>query len=239
MDKSGHQKWINFVFVTRHLFKELMEHVSLVQMRKLQMKFPCMLPQHTSMWVASSGQACQVTSHLIRYWFARNLRIQITGKSFWETCPTFTTYLSPSFMWALKSQGKVNLVFFLTWNTWFLHKHHPVPNTQGVNHSQLTSNTVSVELVLIPQVEGSILSWLQISAMCSRVTHALDQVTKSGSFHGPTSMLNISIKPATELMKTYTYCPQNNIQEKTQKWWNGRAIEGKERVEVEIPDFSC
>lgn len=65
-----------------------------------------------------------------------------------------------------------------------------------------------------------------------RVTHTSDQVTKSGSFHGPTSMLNISIKPATELMKPYTYCPRNNIQEKTQKRWNGRAIEGKERVEV-------
>ena len=215
MDKSGHQKWINFVFVTRHLFKELMEHVSLVQMRKLQMKFPCMLPQHTSMWVASSGQACQVTSHLIRYWFARNLRIQITGKSFWETCPTFTTYLSPSLMWTLKSQGKVNLVFFLTWNTWFLHKHHPVPNTQGVNHSQLTSNTVSVELVLIPQVEGSILSWLQISAMCSRVTHALDQVTKSGSFHDPTSMLNNN--RTGERAQEDSYCSKVKVQDKTQE----------------------
>ena len=29
-----------------------------------------------------------------------------------------------------------------------------------------------------------------MSAVCSRVTHALDQVTKSGSFHDLTSMLN-------------------------------------------------
>lgn len=65
-----------------------------------------------------------------------------------------------------------------------------------------------------------------------RVTHTSDQVTKSGSFHGPTSMLNISIELATELRKTYTYCPQNNIQEKTQKQCNGRAMEGKERVGV-------
>ena len=45
-------------------------------------------------------------------------------------------------------------------------------------------------------------------------------------------MLNISINPVTELRKTYTYCPQNNTQEKTQKQCNARDMEGKERVEM-------
>ena len=93
-------------------------------------------------------------------------------------------------MWAVESQGRVSLFFFLTRNTWLLHKHHLIPNTQWVNHSQLTFDTVSAEFVLTPQVEASVLSWLQMSAVCSRVTHALDQVTKSGSFHDLTSMLN-------------------------------------------------
>ena len=65
-----------------------------------------------------------------------------------------------------------------------------------------------------------------------RVTHTSDQVTKSGSLHDPTSKLNISIEPATELRKTYTYCPQINILEKTQKQWNGRDMQDKGRVEV-------
>ena len=175
----------------------------------------CVAPAHKHVGGLIRTRHCQVTSHLICYWFARNLRIQITGKSFWEKCPTFTTHLSLSLMWALKSQGRVNLVFFLTWNTWFLHKHHPIPNTQGVNHSQLTSDTVSVELVLIPQVEGSILSWLQMSAMCSRVTRALDQVTKSGSFHDPTSMLNNN--RTGQRAQEDSYCSKVNVQDKTQE----------------------
>ena len=96
---------------------------------------------------------------------AGNSKIQMTGKSFWVQCPTFTTHSSPSLTWALKSQRTVSLGFFLTPNMLFLHQHHPVPNTNRAALCPLTSDTMSVELVPMPQVEGSRLSWLQTPDM--------------------------------------------------------------------------
>ena len=85
--------------------------------------------------------------------------------SFWVQCPTFTTHSSPSLTWALKSQRTVSLGFFLTPNMLFLHQHHPIPNTNRAALCPLTSDTMSVELVPMPQVEGSRLSWLQTPDM--------------------------------------------------------------------------
>ena len=60
---------------------------------------------------------------MIQYWLARNLTIQRTGESFQVQGITFTTHRSPSLTWAIKSQGRVSLGFFLTPNMWFFHNH--------------------------------------------------------------------------------------------------------------------
>ena len=52
---------------------------------------------------------------------------------------------------------------------------HPSPNSQGAAHCNLTSDTISVELVPMPQVELSRLLWLQMPAMW---THVIMFLTK-------------------------------------------------------------
>ena len=55
---------------------------------------------------------------------------------------------------------------------------HPIPNTQQATQCPLTLDTISVELVLMPQVEVSRLPRLQMPAMCSRVVMFLNKWLK-------------------------------------------------------------
>ena len=164
------------------------------------------------MWVAWSGQDTVMSQPI---WYiidsARNSKIQITGKSFWVQCHTFTTHFSPSLTWALKSQRTVSLGLSLTPNMLFLYQHHLVPNTTWAALCPLTFDPMSVELVPMPQAEGSRLSWLQMPATWSQVTYDSNQLTKSESFYDPTSMHNTSIEPVTKLRKIFTHCSQINI----------------------------
>ena len=94
---------------------------------------------------------CHVTTHLMHDWLARNSKIQRTGESFQVQGLTLSTHLSPSLTWALKSQERVSLGFFLALNTWFF----PQPSnshTQPAAHCPLTSDTVSVESGPMPRL---------------------------------------------------------------------------------------
>ena len=63
--------------------------------------------------------------------------------------------------------------FFPDINHVVFYTNHPIPNSQGADHCQLTSDTISVECVPMPQVELSRLLWLQMPVMWSRVTTLL------------------------------------------------------------------
>ena len=67
----------------------------------------CVAPAHKYVGGLIRTRYYQVTTHLIRYWFAGNLKIQITGKSFWEKCPTSTIHLSPSLISSVQSLSHV------------------------------------------------------------------------------------------------------------------------------------
>ena len=90
---------------------------------------------------------------------------------------------------------------------------HPVSNSQGADHCQLTSDTISVELVPMPQVEVPRLSWLQMQP-CGLTLSCSDQETESWTFHDPNSMPKNSIEPSTKLRKPLTHCPHFKVEDK-------------------------
>ena len=161
MDKSGNEMGINC------LYSRL-----IISSKNSCKKFPHSdeettdnLPCDTRMWVVGSGQDTVILHPidtlliLLGAWKYRQL-LRVSGCSVLVSLLTF-----PSLMWALKSQGMVSLGFFLTAKIWFLHQPHPIPYTQWAPHCQLTSDTISLELMPMPQVEVSRLSWLQMPPM--------------------------------------------------------------------------
>ena len=86
-------------------------------------------------------------------------------------------------------------------------------SSQGTDHCQLTSDTISVELVTMPQVEIPRLPWLQMQP-CGLALSCSDQETESWTFHDPNSMPKNSIEPATKLRKPLTHCPHFKVQDK-------------------------
>ena len=83
----------------------------------------------------------------------------------------------------------------------------------------LTLDTISVELVLMPRLRYRDCPDFSASRVFSSY-HVSEQVTETRNFHS-TSMLKNSVKPVNKLRKTLIHCSQSNIQEKTQKQWNG------------------
>ena len=96
-------------------------------------------------------QYSHVTTHLMHYWLARNSTTQRTGESFQVQGITFTTHRSPILTWAIKSQGRVSLGFFLTPNMWFFQlpsnsQHrtgHPVSINLGYHICGVSANATS------------------------------------------------------------------------------------------------
>ena len=86
-------------------------------------------------------------------------------------------------------------------------------SSQGIDHCQLTSDTISVELVPMPQVEVPRLSWLQMQP-CGLTLSCSDQETESWTFHDPNSMPKNSIEPSTKLRKPLTHCPHFKVEDK-------------------------
>ena len=177
-----------------------------------------LVPGHKHVGGLVRIQYSHVTTHLIHYWLARNSTTQRTGESFQVQDFTFTTHHSPSLTWAIKSQGRVSLGFFLTPNMWFFH-----------NHPFLTPNRPpSVHWPWIPYLW----SWCWCHKLRYRdcpdfsASHVFssyqlsEQVTETLNFLS-TSMLRNPIKPVNKLRKTLNHCSQSNVQEKTQKHWNG------------------
>ena len=133
-------------------------------------------PGHKHVGSLVRTRYCHITSHLIHYWLSRNSIKQRTGESFQVQGLTFSIHLSPSLAWALKSQGRVGLGF--SWHqTHGFSTNHP-NHSQGSEHCQLTSDTISVELVPMPHVELSTLPWLQMPATCSWLIMCLDKWLK-------------------------------------------------------------
>ena len=121
---------------------------------------------------------CHVTTHLMHYWLARNSTIQRTGESFQVQGLTLTTHLSPSLTWALKSQERVSLGFFLALNTWFLH--------QPSNSQHPAGRPLSTDFWYhICGVWANVTGWGIKNALTSDASHvfsschASDQVTKT------------------------------------------------------------
>ena len=87
--------------------------------------------------------------------------------------PTLTTHLpKPPVSSQITRQGESG-VFPDTKYVVFLQP--PIPNTQQAAQYPLSLDTISVELVPMPQIEVSRLPRLQIPAMCSRVIMFLNK----------------------------------------------------------------
>ena len=149
---------------------------------------------------------------MIHYWLARNLTIQRTGESFQVQGITFTTHRSPSLTWAIKSQGRVSLGFFLTANMWFVQ--------QPSNSQHPTGRPVSIDLGYhIWGVSADATGWGIKSAQTSDASQVFlsyqvsEQVIEAWNFHS-TSMLKNSVKPVNKLRKSLIHCSQSNVREK-------------------------
>ena len=190
------------------------------------------LPQETSMWLAWSGQDT-VMSHHIWYtidWLGTQQYKWPVSVSRSRVLLSLLTFpqASPEPSHHRGGWAWLNL-FFLTPNTWFFHQ---------PSNSQHRP----------PIVHWLLISYLWSQGPCHRLRYQDSpdiRCQPCGSRHSyfwpsnwkwefpwPHLHAQYHIELATELRKTYTYCPQNNIQEKTQKQCNGRAMEGKERVQV-------
>ena len=156
---------------------------------------------------------------MIHYWLARNSIIRRTGERFQVQGITFTTHHSPVLTWAIKSQGRVSLGFFLTPNMRFVQ--------QPSNSQHPTGCPVSIDLGChICGVSADSTGWGIETAQTSDASQVFlsyqisEQVIEAWNFHS-TSMLKNSVKPVNKLRKTLIHCSQSNVQEKTQKQWNG------------------
>lgn len=123
MDKSGYGIWIN-TFYSRLVICSSNSWNMFPLFRWGNYRW--LAPAHKPVWVAWSGQDIVMSQPI---WYitdsARNSKIQMTGKSFWVQCPTFTTSLSPSpHLSPQITQRTVSLGFFLTPNMWL---HPPTP----------------------------------------------------------------------------------------------------------------
>ena len=159
-----------------------------------------------------------VTTHLIHYWLSRNSKKQRTGESFQVQGLTFSIHLSPSLAWALKSQGRVGLGF--SWHqTHGFSTNHP-NHSQGAEHCQLTSDTISVELVPMPQVELSTLSWLQMPAMWSCLIMLLTKRLKFVLPMTPTpcSKTQSNQRPNSGILLLVILTLRYRIKSETVKW---------------------
>ena len=111
-------------------------------------------------------------------------------------------------------------LFLLTPNMWFLH--------QASNLKHPTGHPLSTDFwYRICGVRADATGWgnkaalsIDASHVFSRY-HASNQVTQTWNFHDSTSMLKKSIKLVTKLRKPLLNYSQINVQEKTQKEWNG------------------
>jgi len=197
----------DFPFITLHLFKELMEYVSPVLMRNLQMTCPGYRP----VCGLVRTRYCHVTTHPIHYWLARNSKILKTGDSF-QTRVSLSLLTSPqASREASNHRGGWAWVFFWKKIRGFS-TNYPIPNSRGADDCQLTSDTISVELVPMPQVELWRLFWLQMPAMWTHII-MFCQVTESGTFYDPNTMLKKS-EPGTKLRKPVIHCPHIKVQHK-------------------------
>ena len=90
---------------------------------------------------------------------------------------------------------------------------YSVPNSQGEDHWKMTSDTISVVLLPMPQVSYQDCPVFRCQP-CVLVFHASDQETESWAFHDPNSMLKYSIESVAKLRKPLTHCPHIKVQDK-------------------------
>lgn len=180
-----------------------MEHVSPVQIGNCRW----LAPGYRPVCSLVRTRYCNVMTHWVHYWLARNSKIQETGESFQVLGLTFSTHLSPTY-----SQGRVSLGFFF-------------PDTKYVllsaNIQCLTAKgQTTVSSHLIPYLCADATGWVIKTALTSDASHvvlryqASDQQTGSWTFHDPNFMLKHSIEPATKLRRLLTHCPHMMVQDK-------------------------
>ena len=149
----------DFPFITLHLFKELMEYVSPVLMRNLQMTCPGYRP----VCGLVRTRYCHVTTHPIHYWLARNSKILKTGDSF-QTRVSLSLLTSPQASREASNHREGEPGFFLTPNTWIFH--------QLSNSQQSRGRWLSVNIwYYICGVSADATGWVMKTVLTSDASH--------------------------------------------------------------------